>query len=89
MKQLVTKADTSLNTDGKDLSIMRVLGHKERMPGMGRWQIKTVKEEGSCIVCDNWTYTLYFWNEKIGMYNDQNFIGVTDDTKTQLLNMIK
>ena len=46
------------------------------MPGSARWQIHTVKEANNCWVCDKWQYTLYFWNQKIGNYNDNNTIGI-------------
>ena len=36
-KLFLSKQDVHFNTDGKDLSIKRVIGEKERMVGLGRW----------------------------------------------------
>lgn len=59
------------------------------MPGQGRWKLQTIKEPDACWVCDNWIYTLYFWNKKIGEYNDNNFIGIDADTKASLVDTIR
>ena len=39
-------------------------------------------------MCDNWIYTLYFWNEKIGQYNDRNYIGIDDEVKDQMVSTV-
>ena len=51
--------------------------------------MQTVNEEDMCWACDNWVYTLYFWNEKVGQYNDRNYIGVDMQTKKQMVNTIR
>ena len=59
------------------------------MPGLGRWKLSTVKEPDTCWACDNWIYTLYFWNEKIGKYDDNNFISIDADAKVSMVNTIR
>ena len=49
----------------------------------------TVQEPDHCWVCDNWIYTLYFWSEKVGQYNDRNYIGIDNDTKVKLVETIR
>ncbi len=66
MKPLLNKHDVNFLTDTKDLSVTRILNHKSTMPGQARWKLNVVKEPETCWVCDNWIYTLYFWNERIG-----------------------
>ena len=89
VKPLLDKQDANLCTDTKDLTITRILGHKATMPGQGRWKLQTIKEPDTCWVCDNWIYTLYFWNEKIGEYNDNNYIGIDADTKVTMVDTIR
>lgn len=72
LRQLVHRQDVELKTDSRDLTITRILGHKLRMPGSGRWRIQTVSESENCWVCDNWVYTIFFWNEEIGTFRDKN-----------------
>ena len=81
LKALYANSEVDLNTDGKDLTLTRYLGYKERMPGLGRWKIQTLAMKDSCWNCDNWIFTLYFWNEKIGRNNDRNYIGIERDKK--------
>ena len=38
------------------------------MSGSRHWKLSTVQERDSCWFCDNWIYTLYFWNESIGCH---------------------
>ncbi len=40
-------------------------------------------------MCDNWTYTLYFWNEKVGIYDERNFISIDKETKTRLVQVTR
>lgn len=89
LKALYANSEVDLNTDGKDLTLTRYLGYKERMPGMGRWKIQTLAMKDSCWNCDNWIYTLYFWNEKIGRNNDRNYIGIERDKKEELVETIQ
>ena len=48
-----------------------------------------MKEHNTCWVCDNWIYTLYFWNENIGKYNDNNYIGIDADTKATMVTTLR
>ena len=46
--------------------LTRVIGFKEQMPGIGQWNMLTQAED-SCWHCDQWIYTLIFWDaETIG-----------------------
>jgi len=76
LKPLINKQDATLKTDNKELSICRILNNEAWIPDSGRWKLHTVQGQDSCWVCENWIFTLYFWNEKIGQYNDRNYIGV-------------
>lgn len=76
-------------TDSKDLSLTRILESKDQMPGMQQWRLKTVNEQEQCWQCDNWIYTLYFWNENIGSYNEHNYIGIDSDVKTQMVETVR
>ena len=42
-----------------------------------------------CWVCDQWTFTLYFWNEQVGRFDDRNYIGIASDTKAKLVQTIR
>ena len=46
-------------------------------------------ERDGCWRCDQWGFTLFFWNEKIGMYNNVNKLGVSPDTMLNLTDMIR
>ena len=52
----------------KMLLVTRKLGHKEDIPGSGRWQVYTCRHHGQsdCWICDRQIYSMVFWNEKIG-----------------------
>ena len=76
LKPLVNKQDATLKIDVRDLSICRILNNEALIPDCGRWKLNTVLGPDTCWVCDNWVFTLYFWNEKIGQNNDINSIGV-------------
>ena len=89
LRPLLNKQDAALNTDSKDLTITRILEKKEEMLGSGRWRLQTVQEQDSCWLCDNWIYTLYFWNEKIGQYNERNYIGIDKDVKATLVDSVR
>ena len=58
----------NLDAEGSTLIITRMLGHKEEMPGSGRWRVITKENIGQneCWVCDRKIYSLIFWNELIG-----------------------
>ena len=72
LKPIFDSRDVDLFNDKNDLSISRVLGHSMRMKGSAQWRLQTTLEDDCCWVCDNWIYTLYFWNHQIGQYNDVN-----------------
>ena len=58
----------NLDAERSTLIITRMLGHKEEMPGSGRWRVITKENIGQneCWVCDRKIYSLIFWNELIG-----------------------
>ena len=89
IKPILSKISVRMNTDSNDMAIHRVLGHKERMPGHGQWIMEETVTEDSCWVCDRWTYSLYFWNQEIGMFNDTNRIGVDKATKKKIVDSIR
>lgn len=51
------------------LLVTRMLGHKDDIPGSGRWRIytKPFKGRNDCWVCDHHIYSLIFWNELVGL----------------------
>jgi len=73
----------------RDLSICRILNNEALIPDSGRWKLNTVQGPDTCWVCDNWVFTLYFWNEKIGQSTDINSIGVDKKTKANLVRQVK
>ena len=88
VRPLLHKINVQLHTDSNDMSIHRVLGHIDRMPGCGRWRMET-QQGDNCWVCDRWMYTLYFWNQEIGCFNDVNNIGIDKETKVSLVEKIR
>lgn len=89
LKPLMARQEVDFNTDSKDLTITRILERKELMTGSARWRLYTVQEQESCWLCDNWIYTLYFWNEKIGQYNERNYIGIDSDAKKTMVETVR
>lgn len=55
--------------DKRLLVVTRILGHKEDIPGSGRWQVfsEPFKGRNDCWVSDHHIYSLIFWNELIGL----------------------
>ena len=51
--------------------------------------MKTTKEPDSCWACDNWIYTLFFWNKQIGDINDVHSIKVSEKTKKKAVKKIR
>ena len=88
LKPLLTRREADLKTDSNTITITRILGHKDRMIGSGRWLMQNA-EPGNCWTCDMWTFTIFFWNEEIGKANERNKIGVDSATKTELVNAIR
>ena len=78
-----------MGTDALDVSITRLLGFKNQMPGSGRWNMHTVHEADNCPLCDNWNYCLIFWNEKIGRFDDISYIGIEPQVKKRLVETIR
>ena len=50
------------NDDAVDLILTRHIGIKESMPGSGQWRMLTDKHD-ACWFCDQWVYSLIFWDE--------------------------
>jgi hypothetical protein len=50
--------------NGNNLTFTRQLGHKDDMKGAGQWNLLTGNDK--CWICDNHTYTLFFWSRKSG-----------------------
>ena len=53
------------------LVISRLIGHKDDMPGSGRWNFfqQSIKETNDCWICDKQIYTLIFWNQLVGEFH--------------------
>lgn len=51
--------------------------------------MQTEIEQDGCWTCDKWGFTLFFWNEKVGKYNDVNKIGVERETLISLVKTIR
>lgn len=58
------------------MSISRYLGHMIDMPRMGQWQMETSGDPETCWNCNNWMYTLIFWNPTIGNFNYINSVNL-------------
>ena len=89
LRPLLNKQDVNLRTDSNNMTLTRILGHKERMKGSGRWLMQTQIERDGCWRCDQWGFTLFFWNEKIGKFNNVNKISVNPETMINLTDMIR
>ena len=59
------------------------------MISSGRWLMQTTEEPDNCWACDQWGFTLFFWNENMGKANERNKIGIDTTTKDHLVNTIK
>ena len=73
-KTLLDKIAVNIRSEGRDLTITRILGHKKEIPGSGRWQMMTAGENRSCWACSHWCYTLIFWHEDIGALHENSSI---------------
>ena len=51
------------NDDAANFIFTRHIGLKESMPGSGQWKMVTDNDD-ACWHCDQWTYTLVFWNKE-------------------------
>lgn len=76
LKPVLKHQDITLRPEGKPLTLQRIIGHKEEIPGAGQWTIRTTQEKDGCWHCDNWMYTLIFWHPEIGEFNKRNSIGI-------------
>ena len=58
--------DFPRDDNGGNFILTRHIGLKEAIPGSGQWCMITDKDD-TCWHCDQWVYTLIFWNkERIG-----------------------
>ena len=51
------------NDNASNMILTRHIGLKESIPGSGQWKMLTDKDD-CCWYCDQWIYTLIFWDEK-------------------------
>lgn len=59
----------------KDMCLTRILGHKDDLPGSGRWA-KTVN---SCWVKDLNQYSFFMWSPEIQSHHAQNCIQLSEE----------
>ena len=57
----------------KPFAFTRVLGHKNDMPGSGRWR-RANKHNEECWVRGLHCHTLFMWSPEIGAINEANSI---------------
>ena len=64
LEQAYEEADATSSV----LLISRKLGHKDDIPGSGRWKVFTERKigENDCYICDRQIYSIVFWSEPIG-----------------------
>lgn len=77
-----------MKTDARDMSISRILGHKQDIPGSGQWRMTTEMQK-TCWVCNHSQYVALFWNEDIGKANDRSSLGIREDEKRRVIKLIK
>ena len=88
-KPLLCRNEVKIRSEGRDMTLSRKLGHKLDLPMSGQWRLTTTGEQDSCWVCDNWQYTLLFWNREIGDFNLINSIGVEDRVMADVIQQIR
>ena len=49
----------------------------------------TAIDKEPCWHCDNWMYSLIFWNEEIGKYNKVNSLGIDRKSKKNAIKTLK
>ena len=81
--------EVEMKTGGLDLLITRKLNHKVDLPGEGQWLLSEVSNEQHCWVCNHSIYTLIFWNEQIGAYNELIGLGISEKEKSRLVHHIR
>ena len=89
MKPLLSKQEIEVQSEGRELTITRVLGHKSDIPGSGRWAMSSTKEADGCWACDNWRYSLIFWNKDIGEFGEVNSISIDKEVKDRSVKAIR
>lgn len=72
-------------SDKIEINIKRVLGHKQDIPGAAQWRFMKKSDRTDCWNCNNWVYTLVFWNEQIGIYNAHNNINIDPGEKSRVI----
>ena len=72
-----------------DITISRILGHKNIMPSSGQWRLNKTMDRLGCWFCGNWQFALVFWNQEIGIQNANNNINIESDEKARLVEMIR
>lgn len=78
-----------LSANTGELSISRILGHKETMPHVGRWRLNKKKDNLECWHCCNWIFTLVLWNEQIGIHNGINNLNIEVNEKKRVVESIR
>lgn len=73
--------EVEIKMGGLDLLITRKLNHKIDLPGEAQWVLSEFSNESHCFVCNHSIYTLIFWNEQIGAYNELTALGISSKEK--------
>ena len=87
---LMTRAlsEITVKSSAKDMSIYRVMGHKQDMPGSGQWRMQTNSDEKQCWVCNGTIYNLIFWTRGVGKYHVQQRSQIDDYEKRRIIEQI-
>jgi len=85
LNHIFKRQDVAVKADGRDLLLSRQLNHKKDIPGSGQWRMQVTQEKDGCWHCDNWTYTIVFWNTEIGEWNDKNSLNIDNGARKKLV----
>ena len=80
--------EVTVKTSAADMSIQRVLGCKEDIPGSGQWRMQKNQDENGCWCCNNSIYTLIFWNKEIGQAMEEYGMQIDDGEKERVIKLI-
>ena len=65
------------------------MAHKADQPGSGQWVMSTLPGSQLCFDCNSWQYAIIFWNEKIGVFTENNYFGINSDEKVRVAKFLK
>jgi len=50
---------------------------------------KKLIDKQNCWYCGNWIFTVVFWNEDFGILNEKLNVGIEDDEKARVIDLIR